>query len=281
MTSRRSVHIVHISRPSSEPRGTGRAASRISVRVPFPLASRAPSRRRMASPISVTSWPCSARRLGAHLHVLPDGAEVGRQPVGNDDDPALGRQIERALGQQVHHGRAPSLSCRFATEPIEIGHAAGDARPAIVRHDMGAPRLAHRATAGGIGQHRVEPAGDRMPATASTTRPAPLSRTISDMPTSGVVSTGTPAPHRLESGEAEILRQRRHGKHARGGKQRLLVGALDVARDDRHAARRRRAARACAASDAAWPSASSPASTSRAVGAAAGPRSADRGPSPS
>ena len=57
------------------------------------------------------------QRLGAQLHVLPDGAEVGRQPVGNDDDPALGRQIERAMGQQVHHGLAPSLSCRFATEP--------------------------------------------------------------------------------------------------------------------------------------------------------------------
>ena len=54
--------------------------------------------------------------LGTHLHILPDGAEIGRQPVGDDDDAALLRQIERALLQQLHHAAAPG----FAALAIEL-----------------------------------------------------------------------------------------------------------------------------------------------------------------
>ena len=42
----------------------------------------------------------------AHFHVLADGAEVGRQPVGNNDQPTLAFQGERTEFQKVVHGDA-------------------------------------------------------------------------------------------------------------------------------------------------------------------------------
>ena len=41
------------------------------------------------------------------------------------------------------------------------------------------------------------------------------------------------APHGLERGKTEILRERRHCKGTRGLEQRLLVRAIDMPRDDR------------------------------------------------
>ena len=43
--------------------------------------------------------PLLRQRLRAHLHVLPNSAEIGRQPIGDDDDAALFHRIERALLQ--------------------------------------------------------------------------------------------------------------------------------------------------------------------------------------
>ena len=88
-TSRRLVRIVHSSRVTSEPRGTGRACSRISVRLPSPTVAAHDRCRRRREADQRHLVAALGEVLGAHLHVLPDRAEIRRQPVGNDDDPPL------------------------------------------------------------------------------------------------------------------------------------------------------------------------------------------------
>ena len=101
---------------------------------------------------------------------------------------------------------------------------------------------------------------------ASTTRPAPLSLTISDMPTSGVASTGTPRriaskAARPKFSDSDVIANTRAAANSASLSAPSTWRATIVTR------RSTPSARACAASDAAWPSASSPAITTRAAGA--------------
>ena len=89
--SRRLVQIVHASRVTSEPRGTGLACSRSSVSTPLPISRRTTERGAVAQPDQRHLVPALRKMLGAHLHVLAYRTEIRRQPIGDDHDPPLTR----------------------------------------------------------------------------------------------------------------------------------------------------------------------------------------------
>ena len=114
-TSRRLVQIVHSRRTSSEPRGTGARLQPHLRQAALAQLARAPIDAAVLDKSDQRHVVAALGEMpGTHLHVLPDRAEIRRQPVGNDDDPPLGRRIERTLLQQLASCRArlPSIADR-------------------------------------------------------------------------------------------------------------------------------------------------------------------------